>query len=71
MDKVCLCTNITKSKIKEMVHAKNMSWKKFIQETGATTYCGACFLDLKNHFFYYKYQKKISQSKNLLLFKDI
>jgi hypothetical protein len=46
-----------------MVHAKNMSWKKFIQETGASTYCGACYLDLKNHFFYYKYQKKFLNRK--------
>jgi bacterioferritin-associated ferredoxin len=70
-EKICFCTNLTKTQLKNMIEAKPITLKQLIKKTGATTYCGACFNDVQNSFFYYQYQKRICKEGNYFLFSDV
>ncbi len=69
--KICYCTNLTNEKILSIIEEKNLSFENFIKKTGASTYCGACYTEIKNLFYFYRYQKKICKQRNYLLFSKI
>lgn len=68
-EKICFCTNLTKDKLKTYVFENSYSLKEIIQKTKASDFCGSCTRDLVNHFFHYKYLKKICKEENYCLFK--
>ncbi len=64
---ICCCVKLDKEKLKSIVFNHKVSFKKVIQKTGASLYCGSCYDDLKQYFFLFQYQKKIYKEGIFLL----
>ncbi len=65
MRKICFCTGITDEKLEKIIKPDS-SLNSIIKKTKATTFCGACYEELKQFFYLIRFKKRNPDTQYLL-----